>query len=233
MSSGRESQGVLAREAASVILIRDEANGRQVFVQHRVASMDFAANMVVFPGGRVDPVDSVTLPPGQSYPDAVLAQHAQAWQQTSLGGELAQDSAARVLSAALREVLEESGVVLPPDLLAPWANWITPVDQPKRFDTFFYAAVLPAELEPRHQTTEASKSGWMGIQEILEAHDAGTLRLMPPTLVLLDELADPDVALPPASRVVTPVLTEPGAVEKFYRDRRAARQSHLGQETPD
>ena len=32
--------------------------GLEVFVQHRVSTMDFAAGAVVFPGGRVDPVDS-------------------------------------------------------------------------------------------------------------------------------------------------------------------------------
>ena len=39
------------RLAASVILLRDADHGLEAFVQHRVNTMDFAAGMVVFPGG--------------------------------------------------------------------------------------------------------------------------------------------------------------------------------------
>lgn len=42
------------RKAASVLLLREAAAGFEVFVQHRVNTMDFAAGMVVYPGGRVD-----------------------------------------------------------------------------------------------------------------------------------------------------------------------------------
>ncbi|MBR7560302.1 hypothetical protein KC218_27520, partial [Mycobacterium tuberculosis] len=40
----------------SVIMVRDGDSGLEAFVQHRVTTMDFAAGVVVFPGGRVDPV---------------------------------------------------------------------------------------------------------------------------------------------------------------------------------
>ncbi len=45
------------RPAVSVIMVRDGDSGLEAFVQHRVTTMDFAAGVVVFPGGRVDPVD--------------------------------------------------------------------------------------------------------------------------------------------------------------------------------
>ena len=45
--------------AASVILLRDGDNGLETYLLHRHALMPFAASMVVFPGGRVDPVDLV------------------------------------------------------------------------------------------------------------------------------------------------------------------------------
>lgn len=216
-----ESTATPAREAASVILLRDHPDGRLVFVQHRVASMDFAAGMVVFPGGRVDPADSV----GWDFPQQLLAEHASAWTHTSIGGDNAGAGAARLLSAALREVLEEAGVALPAATLTPWANWVTPSNLPKRFDTFFYVTILPANLEPLHQTTEATHSGWMRPEDILAAEDRGELRLMPPTLVLLDEL----VAMGPATRIaprpVHPVLPQPGDDDHFFRERLASRSA--------
>lgn len=42
------------RSAVSVLPLRDGPAGLEVFVQHRAATMGFAAGMVVFPGGRVD-----------------------------------------------------------------------------------------------------------------------------------------------------------------------------------
>jgi 8-oxo-dGTP pyrophosphatase MutT (NUDIX family) len=48
---------VEASPSASVILLRDHARGLQTYLLHRHARMPFAASMVVFPGGRVDPAD--------------------------------------------------------------------------------------------------------------------------------------------------------------------------------
>lgn len=159
------------RLAASVILVRDvplpaspggsagpESAGRpiskdavsdlEVFVQHRVSTMDFAAGMVVFPGGRVDHADSS----GWNFTDDVVEQHAAAWHRSSIAVEpaSARHNAGRVLAAAQREVFEEAGLKLDAATLRPWANWVTPEDQPKRFDTYFYLA-CPAP-GPSHST---------------------------------------------------------------------------------
>ena len=48
---------VTPKLAATVMLLRDSAAGPEIFVQQRVGSMKFAANMTVFPGGGVDPRD--------------------------------------------------------------------------------------------------------------------------------------------------------------------------------
>ena len=210
-----------ARLAASVILLRDGADGPEVFVQHRVSTMDFAAGMVVFPGGRVDAVDGS----GWNFPDDVAAQHAQAWHRCSIAdgpAESAQHNAGRVLAAALREVHEEAGLVLDAGALRPWANWVTPEDQPKRFDTYFYLAVPAPEAEAVHQTTEAWQSLWMPVRGILEAEAGGALKLMPPTLVLLEELlrlGSVEAALA-TGRDIVPVHPKPGALKEFFERRR-------------
>ena len=55
-----DPHAVPIKPAVSVLMIRDGATGLEVFVQHRVSTMDFAAGVVVFPGGRVDPIDEQT-----------------------------------------------------------------------------------------------------------------------------------------------------------------------------
>jgi 8-oxo-dGTP pyrophosphatase MutT (NUDIX family) len=47
-----------AAQAASVILLRDGQAGLETYLLHRHALMPFAPSMVVFPGGRLDPVDT-------------------------------------------------------------------------------------------------------------------------------------------------------------------------------
>jgi len=215
------SEAPEARLAASVILLRDGADGPEVFVQHRVSTMDFAAGMVVFPGGRVDAVDGS----GWEFTDELARDHAQAWHRCSIAAADAATSrhnAGRVLAAALREVREESGLVLDAGLLRPWANWVTPEDQPKRFDTYFYLAAPVPEDEARHQTTEAWQSLWMPVRGILHGEAAGALKLMPPTLVLLEELlrlgsVDAGLAV---ERDIVPVRPEPGALKAFFERRR-------------
>ncbi|WP_284977375.1 NUDIX hydrolase [Arthrobacter sp. efr-133-TYG-104] len=205
------------RLAASVILLRDAPGGLEVFVQHRVSTMDFAAGMVVFPGGRVDAADHH----GWNYPADLLASHAADWHLSSISEDpaLEHKMAGTILAAAIREVQEESGLTLEAANLRPWANWITPTDMPKRFDTFFYVAKPAAGADPRHQTTEAWQSLWMPVQQILEAEAAHSLKLMPPTFFLLKEIAGfgSVEAVWSAEHDVIPVLAGPGSLAAFLK----------------
>lgn len=177
------------RPAVSVIMLRDGDEGLEVFVQHRVSTMDFAAGAVVFPGGRVDPVDSEAAK-GIEVADPDV--HVDAWKESTIAEA---DAGWRVLlAAAVREVVEETGAVLDPSLLRPWANWVTPLGQPKRFDTYFYIVSAEEADAPRHLTTEAHTSEWLPVTSILASAAAGDLMLMRPTFVLLSELAQFDSA---------------------------------------
>ena len=51
------SVAAVPRPAASVVLLRDVGSGVETFLLHRHARMAFAASMVVFPGGGLDPAD--------------------------------------------------------------------------------------------------------------------------------------------------------------------------------
>lgn len=190
-SSPQPAPAAPIRRAASVLMLRESAEGFEVFVQHRVATMDFAAGMVVYPGGRVDPRDSETAGSGQLDP-MITRTHAERWARTSVwdqGEASAQQKAGEILAAALREVFEETGLVLDPGQLFPWANWVTPEGFPRRFDTYFFVAALAANQEPAHQTTEAVRSDWAKPQELFAALERGELKMMRPTQrTLLDAM---------------------------------------------
>src|SRR4051812_272458 len=52
------AEPVPARDAATVVLLRDRREGIEAYLLRRKASMAFAAGAYVFPGGGVDPRDT-------------------------------------------------------------------------------------------------------------------------------------------------------------------------------
>ncbi|MEU6721083.1 NUDIX hydrolase [Nonomuraea sp. NPDC046802] len=212
---------VPARDAATVVLLREGPRGPEVYLLRRKSTMAFAAGAYVFPGGSVDPrdTDQATAWAGPSPAEwgAVFA---------------AEERLARALvCAAVRETFEESGVllagadprsvvsdttgddweadrlalidrsmalagflagrglVLRADLLKPWAHWITPEIEERRFDTRFFAAVLPDGQRPRDVGGEADQVVWQRPAETLDLARKGEIFLMPPTFQTLTELA--------------------------------------------
>jgi hypothetical protein len=70
----------------------------------------------------------------------------------------------------------------------PWARWLTPEFEPRRFDTFFFMARMPDEQQARDVGGEADHTVW------LPPAQAVTLPMLPPTLYTLGELAGyPDI----------------------------------------
>jgi 8-oxo-dGTP pyrophosphatase MutT (NUDIX family) len=86
---------------------------------------------------------------------------------------------------SLSELLARRGLVLRSDLLRPYAHWLTPEVEPKRFDTRFFLAELPAGQVCRDVGGEADERRWVRIAGAL---DQG-LTLLPPTAASLKELA--------------------------------------------
>lgn len=185
------AEDVPIRKAASVLLLREGAEGFEIFIQHRVSTMDFAAGMVVYPGGRVDAQDGAEADEG-TLEAALLAEHSQQWKRTSVwadGEGRARHNAGEILAAARREVFEETGLLLDADQLHPWANWVTPAGMPRRFDTYFFVAALRPGQEPVHQTTEAVISTWISPVALFAALGRGELKMMRPTQrTLLDAM---------------------------------------------
>jgi 8-oxo-dGTP pyrophosphatase MutT (NUDIX family) len=135
--------------------------------------------------------------------------------------DLAQDRRALLDgSLSLSELLSRRGLLLRADLLTPWARWITPEVSPRRYDTWFFAAALPAGqlagLAPADQPAGLATAGpgesdsgtWWRPAAALEAARAGQITLLPPTAVTLAELAAyQDVAgILGERRMITPLL---------------------------
>ena len=113
---------------------------------------------------------------------------------------------------AFTAFLEDRGLVLRTDLLRWWGSWITPVFEPRRYDTRFFVAELPEGQVTRDVSTESEEVLWMAVPDVVEAVDEGRLAMLPPTYATCLELfdfPDPHQALASAdSRDRSPILPE-------------------------
>lgn len=104
--TARESdpRSVPVREAATVALIRDASvgGGVEVFLQHRVSTMQFAAGMSVFPGGGVEARDHLGTRPWRGPEPEWWAERF----------SVDPDRAAAAVRGVARELFEETGVLL-------------------------------------------------------------------------------------------------------------------------
>jgi 8-oxo-dGTP pyrophosphatase MutT (NUDIX family) len=212
------------RDAATIALVRDGANGLETYLLRRRSTLEFAPGVLVFPGGGVHDGDlRVTEWIG---PDVSV------WAKTFN----CEESLARgLVVAALRETFEESGVlfaspgddesviadtsgfaaerlaldageldfadfldaqglVLRVDLIGAWAHWVTPTFEPRRFDTRFFVAAVPEGQQVGELPGEADRASWWPIREIWPAIESGTSMMLPPTSVTCRELAGLTVA---------------------------------------
>lgn len=145
-----------AQPAATVVLVRDE----RVLLLRRSATMRFAAGMHVFPGGRVDEVDTRHTDPRLTDP---------------------------FVACAVRETMEEVGIAVEPPL--PLIDhWITPEVEAHRYDVRFYMARVQSEGEL--VSTEADEILWLHPADALERYDAGSLPMLRPTIEVLRQLRD-------------------------------------------
>ena len=113
---------------------------------------------------------------------------------------------------AVRETAEETGVLLAEADLFPWARWITPEIEPRRYDTWFYVAAMPADQEAIDISGETDLAEWSTPQAALTAERSGLIKMLPPTMSILIELADlatvAEVINRATGRQIEPVLPQ-------------------------
>nr|WP_242618883.1 NUDIX hydrolase [Actinomadura fibrosa] len=93
-------------------------------------------------------------------------------------------------SQSFAAFLDRRGLVLRSDLLRPWAHWVTPLIEPKRYDTRFFVAAMPPGQRARDVSTEADQVAWVRPAEAAEKARRGEWFMLPPTLATLAELAE-------------------------------------------
>ncbi|MCG6499132.1 NUDIX hydrolase [Kitasatospora sp. A2-31] len=205
------------KPAATVVLLRDAADGPEAYLLRRRTSMAFAAGMYAYPGGGVDPRDAEAelgwVGPGP-----------QEWAER-LGVDAG--TAQAVVCAAVRETFEEAGVLLAgpdaestaeprdwsaeraaleahelsfadflrkhglllrSDLLGGWARWVTPEFEERRYDTWFFVAALPPGQRAALEVGEADRVTWLTPAEAVRGREEGRFGMLPPTVTVLREL---------------------------------------------
>lgn len=213
------------KDAATVLVLR---GGRasaplEIFCVERHPKSGFLGGAVVFPGGKIDVSDALpsweqatTSPPPRS--DSFQSESADA---RALGiaacRELLEEGAilpvtkgmldsegALSLRAAVREgatlfdELVRQSLVLDIARLVPFARWVTPEAESRRFDARFYLLTLPEGQEGHHDDHETTTSFWATPAHVLARFSEGEIMLAPPTtraLELLSQTVTIDEAL--------------------------------------
>jgi 8-oxo-dGTP pyrophosphatase MutT (NUDIX family) len=148
--------GIRPRNAATLVLVRRDGRDVRVLMGKRHHSLKFMPGALVFPGGSVDPADAM-VPASGELPAPTLRKI-----MANMRGRGGSRSARAIAVAAIRELAEESGLLIgePHQRLNHRADWaqfaerglapslsglsilaraITPPGPPRRFDTWFFA----------------------------------------------------------------------------------------------
>lgn len=203
------------RPAATVVVLRPaETHPFDVLLVRRNESVVFMAGAHVFPGGRVDAADQ---PPSGSGAEL---------DRPSRFADLAPIDEARHRVAALRELVEEAGVLLARrdgqlvdqatavviraalaptepflstlsrhglvvalDRVVPFAHWVTPEVEGRRFDARFFLARMPAGQDATHDQGEMTDLVWLAPDAAVKQARRGAIQLPPPTWCTLARLA--------------------------------------------
>jgi 8-oxo-dGTP pyrophosphatase MutT (NUDIX family) len=239
----------VARPAATIVLMRDGAEGLELFMVVRHHAIDFASGALVFPGGRVEDSDFALAGDREFCPNpdaltteamgfrlaairetfeecgVLLARPRHAPDLIGAAALMAVETAHRAALAkgevTFRDVLAAHDLLPATDLLTHFAHWITPRNQPKRYDTHFFLAVAPAEHLAIHDGEESVDSVWITPRRVLSDTASGRFKLVFATQMNLTKLATFEsaaeaMAAAPGAGVVT-VLPEVVRLEGHRR----------------
>ena len=227
--------------ATVLVLRDAAGGGFEVFMVRRHGKSGFMAGAHVFPGGKLDDADRdpalLTRALGRSaeecaaalgeddaptaaglFAAAIRETFEEAWVLLAEGVEPAERPALHAAREALQRgertllsVAEELDLRPRFDALVPQARWITPVVEPRRYDTRFFLADAPPAQEAAHDRRETTAGEWLGPGAALDAEREGRISLPPPTYRTLQWLAEFDTAdaALAAARERTPPTLQP------------------------
>ncbi len=202
------------KDASTVIVLRDVDDGIETFLLCRHQQSGFMGGAHVFPGGKVDrddhdpswqarvdlPTEDIAARFGESDTAVGLGLLVAAVRETfeEAGVLLANITTGVDLSAARRrlhdgtsfsEIANDIDMQIDSFALTPYARWITPKMESRRFDTRFYIALLPKGQHGSHDGTETTSATWLRPSNAIDDMFAGRIKLAPPTVRTLDWLA--------------------------------------------
>jgi 8-oxo-dGTP pyrophosphatase MutT (NUDIX family) len=206
-------------DASTVIVLRETGAGIETFMLCRHQQSGFMGGAHVFPGGKVDPSDSAPSWIARVDQPAESLSHAlgEADAESGLGllvaavretfeeagvlfATIAPDADLPRARAQLHgggsflELASQLDMTVHSTALTPYARWITPKMESRRFDTRFYIAVLPEGQRASHDGTETTSAAWLRPANAIDDMLAGRIKLAPPTVRTLQWLADFDDA---------------------------------------
>ena len=203
-----------ARPAATTVLLRDHRDRLEVLLMQRHRRSGFVPGAWVFPGGRVDPGDHAShlgdrirgLPrepvPEPAFWAAALRElfeetgvllardRTGGWAPHASGTPRIERSRGALMDDAIRlpEVLVEHDLVLDARAMVHLAHWVTPVVEPRRYDTHFFAVAIPDGREAVPDPREMSAARWFHPVAALERFERGELPMVFPTVRTLQTL---------------------------------------------
>lgn len=193
---------VTPKDAATLILVHAHLGAMEIFCVERNRKLEFMGGNVVFPGGKLDDahdrdpdwenLSTTPDPRGLGFaPDlSTLRALAVAACRESLeeaailpvvGGTLSADELLTIRTKPMREALVSRSLKVDLASLHPFARWITPMAESRRYDARFFLAVAPEGQPGAHDENETMASFWASPSSVLERFDAGHVQLAPPT----------------------------------------------------
>ena len=164
------------RPASTVVVLRAAADSYEVLLVRRNDRVAFMAGAFVFPGGRVDPGDQVSELSGAARARPLRF------------ADLSPEAEAAYRRAGARELREEAAVSADLDALIPFAHWVTPSNENRRYDTRFFLTELPSGQQARHDESEVTELAWLHPSKAVDRCRRGDIMLPPPTWTTLRAL---------------------------------------------
>jgi 8-oxo-dGTP pyrophosphatase MutT (NUDIX family) len=230
------------RPAATILLLRDDP-AFEVLMVKRHHQIDFASGALVFPGGKThagdhDPAWAEHTMGWNDFDDTQrglrIAAIREVFEEAGIllayrrngepiGGEACPMEVREAVDAGrthFLDVVRELDARLDLGALTVFARWITPSMMPKRFDTWFYAVKAPDDQLAACDGRETVDAEWIAPSEVLRLAEAGERKVIFPTRMNLQLLAEAGSADDAVARAAARTLV---TVEPQVKAREAGR----------
>jgi len=203
------------KDASTVIILREAAGSLETFMLCRHQQSGFMGGAHVFPGGKVDAGDrdarwldrvdrspkEITERLGETEPERglglLIAGVRETFEEAGVllagtreGADLATVRQQLHDGAAFIDLADVVDMKIDAMALAPYARWITPRMESRRFDTRFYVAVTPEGQTASHDGSETTSAVWLRPSRAIDDMVTGKIKLAPPTVRTLHWLAN-------------------------------------------